>query len=96
MNLCASSGRVWRYKPQNRCALHLALVGTEIPQVEAVHADAVAQAERFLDWLSLELQWGQTGAEATRERANAMLPEIGARRVNLERAIVDVELSYPL
>lgn len=68
----------------------------KIPQVEAVHADAVAQAERFLDWLSLELQWGQTGAEATRERANAMLPEIGARRVNLERAIVDVELSYSL
>ena len=68
----------------------------KIPQVKAVHVGAVAQAERFLDWLSLELQWGETGVEATRERANAMLPEFGARRVNLERAIVDVELSYSL
>ncbi|MCH8939830.1 MAG: hypothetical protein IIC27_01725 [Chloroflexi bacterium] len=61
-----------------------------------LHGDAVTQAERFLDWLSLELRWGESGDETTRERANAMLPEIGARRVNLERAIVDVELSYSL
>ena len=61
-----------------------------------LHAQAESQAQRFLDWLSLELQWGETGEAALRERANAMLPEIGARRASLERAIVDVELGYSL
>jgi hypothetical protein len=62
----------------------------------SMHKDAEMQAKRFLDWLTLELQWGETGAETSRERANTMLPEVGARRTNLERAIVDVELSYSL
>ena len=64
--------------------------------LRTLHNDAEIQAERFLGWLNLELQWGETGTETFRERANAMLPEIGARRANLERAIVDVELSYSL
>ena len=73
------------------------LRGTTPPEsLNALHGDAEAYAERFVDWLNLELEWGETGVEAARERANAMLPEIGARRTTLERDIVDVELGYSL
>jgi hypothetical protein len=69
---------------------------TSPASLATLHGQAEAQAERFVDWLNLELRWGETGEATLRERANAMLPELGARRTNLERAIVDVELSYSL
>ena len=30
----------------------------------SLHDDAEAQVERFLNWLTLELQWGEAGTEA--------------------------------
>ena len=64
--------------------------------VAALHDDAIAYLSRLVDWLTLELEYAQTGVDLRRREANAMIPEIDARNNSVNRDRIDVEYAYRL
>ena len=62
----------------------------------SLHGDALEYFGRLLEWLSLELEHAQTGIDARRTQANAMIPEIDARATLLRRELLSLEFNYQL
>ena len=77
----ALSSRAWRHRRRWR---------------QALHDDATAYLNRLVDWLTLELEYAQTGVDLRRREANAMIPEIDARNNSVNRDRIDVEYAYRL
>ena len=61
-----------------------------------LHQEALAYLERYVQWLALELEHVETGADAKRVEANNMIEEINVREFLLARGIVDVKFIYNL
>jgi hypothetical protein len=66
------------------------------PTISWLHEDALAYLGRIVEWLTLELEYAQTGIDARKVQANNMIPEIDAREILLLRRVSDVEFAYHL
>ncbi|MEE8465249.1 MAG: hypothetical protein V3S68_02155 [Dehalococcoidia bacterium] len=61
-----------------------------------LHQEAEEYLVRVLDWLTLEFKHADTRDDSYRVAANAMLPEINARKFLLQRNISNLEFIYHL
>jgi len=66
------------------------------PELNELHQISLSYLRRVNDWLTLELEFVQTGANPKRVQANEMIPEINARGNQVIDGIGDVEFVYNL
>ena len=104
------AGAVWRQmQGQGAHAWMGAIAANTIASIKAHMADSgvdksivlgiverADQVRRVNDWLTLELEFVQTGANPKRVQANEMIPEINARGNQVIDGIGDVEFVYNL
>ena len=57
------------------------------PRLESLHDDTLAYLATVVEWLSLELEYAETGMDSRRTQANEMISEIQARTNLVRRAI---------
>lgn len=65
-------------------------------ELDKLHQNALSYLRRVNDWLTLELEFVQTGATAKRNQANEMIPEVNARGNLVLDGIGDIEFVYNL
>ena len=64
--------------------------------LDNLQQDALAFLRAVAHWLTLELQHAETGLNARLVEANAMIPEIDARKTTLNRQVNHVKFIYSL
>jgi hypothetical protein len=58
------------------------------------HEETLSLLARIVDWLTLELEFAQTGQDSKRIEANQMIPEVNARTAMVSRGLLSAIFNY--